>query len=244
MIHFWTLTMPQIKNLIFDADDTLWDNNKFFVKTTDAFLDLCIEAGHPKETVIKEFSDFEIKVVNERGYGSHNFVFILEHLFSLFNNSKTVDQNEFDKILSKFKSHTENDPPVFPGVVDILKSLNQDYDLFVLTKGNIKEQQEKIDRSGLKHFFKEEFVVSEKNDETYLEILQKHNWKANDCCMIGNSPKSDINPALRNGLYAIYIPYKYTWVLDNEKLILNHPNLFEAKYINEIPKLLNKLIES
>ena len=129
--------MPYIKNLIFDADDTLWDNNKFFVKTTDAFLDLCIKAGHSKETVLNEFYDFEIKIVKERGYGSHNFVYILEHLFSFFNNNKSLDQNRFDKILTKFKSHTENDPPVFPGVVDILESLYQDYDLFVLTKGNI-----------------------------------------------------------------------------------------------------------
>lgn len=236
--------MPFIKNLIFDADDTLWDNNKFFVKTTDAFLDLCVKAGHPREAVMNEFSDFEIKVVKERGYGSHNFVYILEYLFSFFNNRITLDQNKFDKILTKFKSHTENDPPVFPGVVDILNLLYQDYELFVLTKGNIKEQQEKIDRSGLKHFFEKEFVVSEKNDETYVTILQEQNWKANECCMIGNSPKSDINPALRNGLYAIYIPYEYTWVLDNEKLISDHEKLYESKNFNEIPKLLNKLLKS
>jgi len=233
--------MQKIKNLIFDADDTLWENNNFFVKTTDLFFELCAKSGYEYDKVKKAFYEFELKVVKDKGYGSDNFIYILEYLFTLFNKNKTLDQSKFDSILEKFNSHTFHEPPVFPGVSDILKLLNQDYDLYVLTKGNIEEQQNKINRSGLKHYFKEEFVLPEKNDATYISILEQYDWQGNECCMIGNSPKSDINPALRSGMFAIFIPYKYTWTLDNEELIKDHSNLFEIKNFKEIPKILDKL---
>jgi len=167
--------MQKIKNLIFDADDTLWENNRFFVETTDSFFQLCAKSGYEYDKVKKAFNEFELKIVKEKGYGSDNFIYILEYLFSSFNNRKTLDQKKFDDILEKFKSHTIHKPPVFPDVSDILDLLNQDYDLYVLTKGNIEEQQNKINRSGLKQYFNKEFVLPEKNDATYISILEEYN---------------------------------------------------------------------
>jgi putative hydrolase of the HAD superfamily len=236
--------MFKIKKLIFDADDTLWENNKFFLDTSDSFFDLCVDAGYERNLVVKAFNDFELKVVNERGYGSANFIYILDHLFSHFNKSKKLNSSKYNKLLNKFKSHTINDPPVFSNVPEVLNQLKKNYDLYVLTKGNIKEQKQKIERSGLKHFFNKEFVVPEKNDNTYLTILNEYNWRASECCMIGNSPKSDINPALRCGMYTIFIPYPYTWILDNEDLIENHSKFYEAKDFSEIPYIIKKLSKS
>jgi len=241
LIHNLDLFMARLKQLIFDADDTLWENNKFFIDTTESFYDLCVEAGFDRKSVIESFNEIEIKSVKENGYGSESFIFILDYLFSNFNNKIRLDKKKYDNLIANFESHTKNNPPLFPGVPKVLEFLAQKYDLFVLTKGNISEQQEKINRSGLKKYFKKEFVVSEKNDDTYLSIIKEYNWIANECCMIGNSPKSDINPALRCGMYTIFIPYAYTWKLDNEKLIKNKSKSIEAKNFSEIPLLIDKI---
>jgi putative hydrolase of the HAD superfamily len=236
--------MTNTKKLIFDADDTLWENNKFYVDTTDSFIDLCVEAGYERNLVINTFDDFELKVVNEKGYGSINFLYILENLFSHFDNTKKLNRNKFNFIIRNFKSQTINKPTIFSGVEETIRILYENYELYVLTKGNLKEQQNKIERSGLKHHFKQIFVVPEKNDETYLSILNENKWVQNECCMIGNSPKSDINPALRAGMYAIFIHYPYTWKLEDEELIKNHPKLYEVKEIVNLPKLLESLFKS
>jgi putative hydrolase of the HAD superfamily len=237
--------MHELKKLIFDADDTLWDNNIFYENASNSFFDLCTAAGYERQMVVDTFYDFELKVVREKGYGSVNYEYLLESLFSHFNaNSHKLNKNKFELILKNFKSHTINKPLIFPGVIETLSLLKPNYELYILTKGNIKEQQRKIDRSGLKLYFKNCFVVSEKNDNTYHSILIEKNWNPNECCMIGNSPKSDINPALRNGMIAIYIPYPYTWKLDNEELMQNHDNFQKVKDITQIPQLLNSLFES
>lgn len=233
--------MPRLKHIIFDADDTLWENNIFFIDTTESFFDLCVEAGFERNSVINLFNEIELREVVDKGYGSKTFRHILDLLFTKLNNETQLDKTKYDELIGKFNSHTEKDPPLFPGVPEVLKLLAQKYDLYMLTKGNINEQQEKINRSGLKQYFKKDFVVTEKNDNTYLSILKKHDWIAGECCMVGNSPKSDINPSLRCGMYAIYIPYAFTWKLDNENLINQDSHLYEAKDISELPLLIDKI---
>ncbi|MHB2153311.1 HAD family hydrolase [Calditrichota bacterium GD2] len=88
----------------------------------------------------------------------------------------------------------------------------------MLTKGDFKEQEQKIINAGIDKIVNGYFIVPEKEDAVYQQILTQHNWKAKETCMVGNSPKSDINPALRVGMYAIYIPYANTWKLDYEEV--------------------------
>ncbi|MFC2088887.1 HAD hydrolase-like protein, partial [Calditrichota bacterium] len=141
----------------------------------------------------------------------------------------------------EFRNKAQNKPPVFSDVGPTLKKLKKNFDLFVLTKGNIEEQKRKVETSELSDYFDEIFVVSEKNDQTYKSISDKYHWQVDECCMVGNSPKSDINPALRLGMYAIFIPYPYTWKLDNEAVLEGHPNLYTVKAISSVPKLLDKI---
>ena len=237
--------MPKLKRLIFDADDTLWDNNIFYENASNSFFEICVASGYEKKIIVDTFYDFELEVVKEKGYGSANYVYLLECLFSHFNaNNHKLSKNKFELLLKNFKSHTINKPLIFTGVIETLSLLKHKYELYILTKGNIKEQQKKIDKSGLKSYFENVFVVNEKNDKTYQSILHENKWNQSECCMIGNSPKSDINPALRNGMLAIFILYPYTWKLDNEELMENHDNLFEVKDITQIPQLLDSLFKS
>ncbi|HGY56811.1 MAG TPA: hypothetical protein ENK44_13980 [Caldithrix abyssi] len=210
----------KIKQIIFDADDTLWENNIYYVQASNDFFDLIEEGGFPREDIIKAFDDLELKVVRERGYGSHNFVYILEELFRQFTkrSKNPLDRQRLEEIIRRFKAHPVNKPNLFEQVIETLKYLNHHYHLFILTKGEYNEQEGKIIRAGVADLVEKYFILPEKNDRAYLKLIEENGWKPEETCMVGNSPKSDINPALRAGMYAIYIPYTDTWKLDDEPI--------------------------
>jgi len=210
----------RIKQIIFDADDTLWENNIYYVQASNDFFDLIEEGGFSREKVVRAFDDLELKVVRERGYGSHNFVYILEELFNRFNahSKKKLNQKKFSEIVHRFKAHPVNKPNLFEQVIETLKYLKNNYHLYILTKGEYNEQEGKIIRAGVAGLVEKYFILPEKNDKAYRKLIEDNGWKPEETCMVGNSPKSDINPALRAGMYAIYIPYTDTWKLDDEPI--------------------------
>ena len=210
----------QIKQIIFDADDTLWENNIYYVRASNDFFDLIEEGGFPREEVVKAFDELELKVVRERGYGSHNFVYILEELFRQFSahSKKSLNKEKFAEIIRRFTAHPINRPNLFEQVIETLKYLNNRYHLYILTKGDYDEQEGKIIRAGVADLVEKYFILPEKNDKAYRKLIEDNGWKPEETCMVGNSPKSDINPALRAGMYAIYIPYTDTWKLDDEPI--------------------------
>ncbi len=220
-----------IKQILFDADDTLWENNIYYIKATNDFLDLLVKKGLDRQKLQKEFDELELWVVKERGYGSHNFVYILEVLYERYQN--LMDYGDFKKIVDRFKDHPRQ-PRLFDGVLETLNALKEKYSLFVLTKGDFKEQERKIINAGIDKIVDGYFIVPEKEDAVYRQILMQNNWKPEETCMVGNSPKSDINPALRVGMYAIYIPYPNTWKLDYEEVNPVKGKFFQIKHFKEL----------
>jgi putative hydrolase of the HAD superfamily len=231
--------ISQIQRLLFDADDTLWENNIHYIQAAESFADLMAHLGYKKNEVEHEFQILEKKVVEENGYGSENYVLILRTLFEQYRPENINDQitEKFEKICSDFESHLHIPPRVFSEVPSILEILGKHYPLYVLTKGNIEEQKQKLTNSSLLKFFQQTFVVTEKDISTYRQLLDKNNWKANEVCMIGNSPRSDINPALKCGMCAVMIPYKYTWVLEDEPLDSNPDRLTILESFSDLPNL-------
>jgi len=229
------LKLTFIKQIIFDADDTLWENNVYYVQATNDLLDLFEKAGLDRRQIQKEFDELELYVVKERGYGSHNFVWILESLYERYKD--LIDRPTFEKIVDRFRKHPNRKPQLFEGVIETLKYLKEKYHLYVLTKGEFKEQELKIINSGVHQIVDAYFIVPEKDDQVYREILKQHHWKAEETCMVGNSPKSDINPALRVGMYAIHIPYRDTWKLDDEPIQKADNRFFQLKKFTELKEL-------
>jgi len=229
------LKLTFIKQILFDADDTLWENNVYYVRATEDLFDLFEKAGFDRQAIQEEFDRLELQVVRERGYGSHNFVWILETLNE--NHNKIIDQNAFEKIVRRFKEHPNRKPQLFEGVIDTLHYLKGSYNLYVLTKGEFKEQEQKIINAGIHKIVDAYFIVPEKEDQVYREILKQHHWLAKETCMVGNSPKSDINPALRVGMYAIHIPYRDTWKLDDEPIQPADGRFFQLQKFKELKKL-------
>jgi len=109
-------------------------------------------------------------------------------------------------------------------VPETLQYLGERHHLIMMTKGNPTEQSGKVERSGLKEYFSAVEIVSEKDESTYRAAIAKYALTADDTWMVGNSPKSDINPALAAGLHAVFVPHDKTWVLEHEELAAAPPS--------------------
>jgi len=234
--------MLPIKYLLFDADDTLWANNVFYERATYHFFQLAGKAGISLDKVEQDFQSIELQTVQEHGYGSDSFLLIMERLYKKYADILITarQQKEYLSIIADFKQRAWRRPAIFPGVLPVLKHLRKRFELYILTKGNIEEQNRKLQNSRLLPLFCGAFVELEKNQYTYERILQQKGWLAAEVCMIGNSPKSDINPALKCGMQAIFIPYSYTWKFDTEPLLTGHPKLVTVKNFADLQQILNQ----
>lgn len=228
--------MTNIIQLIFDADDTLWENNRYYDTARENFISLCVHHGINRKVAEQEFITTEHKIVQEKGYGTVNFIAILQILAGQL--LPDTAYHEYNKILDNFKEIIYLPRRAFAGVEDTLQNLKQRYELCVLTKGDLSEQETKLKQSGLKNYFTHSFIVSEKDTNTYRSILAEQKWTGSRVCMIGNSPKSDINPALECGMWAIYIPYAHTWYMEAEPLNENHEKFIRIKYFHELDGIL------
>ena len=126
---------------------------------------------------------------------------------------------------------------LLPGVVSILQTLRHSHRLMLFTKGDLEEQSNKVRRSGLTDYFDRVEIVGEKNTVAYQRLIRDRQLVPQSTFMIGNSPRSDVSPALAAGLWAIYIPHRHTWELEHEE-VEPHPRLLVASSIQEIPTLL------
>ncbi|MEJ7837672.1 MAG: HAD family hydrolase [Thermomicrobiales bacterium] len=211
------MPMPRRQHLIFDADDTLWENNRYFETAFSDFVTF-LNHEHLGHQDIRDVLDaFQKDNRHHLGYGSRSFATSLRHTFQ---HVKNVESN--DPILDEAQQFglrildLEMEP--IPGVEETLTLLQPHHDLILLTKGDSEEQRAKIDRSGIEHFFDDTIVVTEKTATTYHETVAAKQLNPLDTWMIGNSPRSDINPALNAGINAVFIPHELTWHLEIEEI--------------------------
>jgi putative hydrolase of the HAD superfamily len=205
------------QHLIIDADDTLWENNIYFERAFDEF---CEYLGHsslsPDE--IRSILD-EIEIANNRihGYGAVNFGRNLSQCY-LRLAERAVDDHDLKRVAAMAHQILEQGIELMPGVAETLPFLAERHELTLFTKGNPEEQNRKIDLSGLRPLFAHCEVVKEKNREAYLRLAEVRGFDQHHTWMIGNSPKSDINPALAAGLGAVFVPHARTWTLEREEI--------------------------
>ena len=221
------------QHLVFDADDTLWENNIYFEEAFDQF---CSYLAHSslKPSEIRAILD-EIEIINSKihGYGSRNFG---RNLVACFHRLAERDISETDFATIERFAHAILERPieVLDGVSEILAELSARHDLTIFTKGDPDEQRMKIDRSGLARYFRHTAIVKEKNELAYRELAREQQFDPERTWMIGNSPKSDINPALSAGLNAVYVPHPRTWSLEHEEVPEAHPKLIRVTQIREL----------
>ena len=223
----------QHQHLIFDADDTLWENNIYF---EEAFRQFCDYLAHSSLSPIEVRAVLdEIELVNSKrnGYGSRNFGLNLTACFQHLAEREVCDADL--KAVRDF-AHAILEKPVelIEGVAETVAELSARHDLTLFTKGDPEEQRQKINRSGLACYFVHAEIVKEKNKIAYLDLIQQRQFRPDRAWMIGNSPKSDINPALAAGLNAVYVPHPRTWSLEHELVPDSHPRLLRVIRIQEL----------
>jgi putative hydrolase of the HAD superfamily len=219
--------------LILDADDTLWENNIYFETAFDQFCDYL---GHsslsPAE--IRSVLD-EIERVNAKihGYGCRNFA---RNLGECLRRLAERDIGDTDLEAVREFAHAILEKPIelIEGVEETVAELSGRHDLTVFTKGDPEEQRLKIERSGLARYFEHTAIVKEKDKASYDRLVADRGLPFERTWMIGNSPKSDINPALAAGLKAVYVPHPRTWSLEHEQLPDSHPRLLVIQQIREL----------
>jgi putative hydrolase of the HAD superfamily len=212
------------QHLIFDADDTLWENNVYF---EDAFDRFCEYLNHSTLTPeqIRAALD-EIEIVNNKihGYGAKNFARNLAQCYRHLC-ERGIDEDDVRRVMSFADEILRAPMELITGVEETLAKLGEVHELTLFTKGQHEEQHSKIDRSGLRSYFDHCEVVKEKNAAAYLALAEQRGFDRDRTWMIGNSPKSDINPALNAGLRAVFIPHARTWSLEYEEVPSKHDRL-------------------
>lgn len=200
-------------HLLIDADDTLWENNIYFERTTHTFIEFL---NHSRLTP-SEVQAVLDEVERLMGYGSTNFTRSLIETYHRLAEQEVRDEDI--QHIREFGEQIRRHPiELLDGVQETLDYLSVRQDLILLTKGDMEEQKLKVERSGIEHFFRQVIVVHEKEVATYRQILDQLQLPTNETWMIGNSPRSDINPALAAGLNAIFIPHPHTWHLEHEEV--------------------------
>lgn len=203
--------------LIFDADDTLWENNVYFKQVVDDYLDWVAHSTLDRSEIRAILNDIEAANIATHGYGSraflHNLAECLERLRG--RPTSTAERAEIESLATALLDHQVE---LMAGVAEALDALATRHQLLLLTKGDRAEQQRKIDASGLARHFDSMHIVAEKNAKTYLDLLRRCRLQHATTWMIGNSPKSDILAARAAGLNAVFIPHPHTWELEHSEL--------------------------
>jgi putative hydrolase of the HAD superfamily len=203
------------QTLIFDADDTLWQNNVVFERVIDDYLDWLAHPTLDRTELRAILDDIERANAAAHGYGTKVFLRSLHDCVARLR-ERPATEHERREILELAGRLIHHEVELIPGVAETLDELAARHELLLLTKGDNEEQQRKIDASGLDHHFSRTHIVREKDAGTYLQLVEEHSLRPERAWMIGNSPKSDIVPARRAGLNAVYIPNESTWVLEHD----------------------------
>ena len=205
------------QTLLFDADDTLWENNIYFEQAIASFISYLDHRVHTREEVREHLNTCERITIAEHGYGLKSF---RKSLITCFEQlaDEPVSPEKHTRIVAFTESIASQQVELLPDVASTLEILAERHRLLLVTKGDAAEQQDKLERSGLKNFFHAVEVPPEKTGDMYRELAGRHGCERGTSWMIGNSPRSDINPALEAGLNAIFIPHDYTWALEHETI--------------------------
>jgi putative hydrolase of the HAD superfamily len=200
-------------HLLLDADDTLWENNIYFEQAIHAFITFLNHSRLSGEEVRAVLDEVERLI----GYGSANFTKSLVETYRRLG-EKDLQEEDVERV-RRFGEQIRSQPlQLLEGVRETLAYLSPRHDLILLTKGDIEEQKLKVEQSGIEGFFRQVVIVLEKDIATYQRVISEVGVDPHHTWMVGNSPRSDINPALAAGLNAVYIPHPHTWRLEHEEV--------------------------
>jgi putative hydrolase of the HAD superfamily len=223
-----------IKVIAFDADDTLWVNETYFREAEDSFIAL-LSKYETKNKIAQEIFKTEIKNLTLYGYGIKGFVLSLLECGLALSNGQ-LRQEDISKIISLGKDMLEKPVVLLAGVEEVLQSLQGRYKLIVATKGDLLDQERKLQKSDLLQYFHHIEVMSDKKEKDYLKLVKHLDIQPTQLLMIGNSLKSDVLPLLKIGASAIHIPFHTTWI--HEEVSVEARQNLDFKTLRKIKDLI------
>jgi putative hydrolase of the HAD superfamily len=201
------------RHLVIDGDDTLWENNIFFEAAAEAFIDFLDHSSLSREQVRAVLDEVERANLPRHGYGSAAFGRNLQETFRRLTEREAAD-HELEHLAELGRQVVSQPVQLLPAVAETLTELARRHDLTLFTKGEQEEQTMKVERSGLAGHFDRVVVTAEKDVAAYHDLVAAHGFDPQSTWMVGNSPRSDINPPLEAGLRAVFIPHPRTWSLE------------------------------
>jgi putative hydrolase of the HAD superfamily len=230
-----------------DADDTLWHNEDHFSATEEAFADL-LSPWVGVDVARAELLKTETNNLHLFGYGVKSFTLsMIEAAMTLSNGE--ISSSDLAVLLERGKDMLERPAEMLPGVIETLATLATNHPLLLITKGDLHHQHRKVEESQLGRWFRSVEIVREKDVSTYADVLRRHDLRADEFVMVGNSVKSDVLPAVELGAVGVHIPYHFTWaheVVDVSVLNGHTRNeagsaFWELQSIRELPALVERL---
>jgi putative hydrolase of the HAD superfamily len=233
--------MPRQELVIgFDADDTLWHNEIIFEKVHERYREL-LAHYHDAATVDRTLFATEMRNLELYGYGVKGFMLSAIETAIQLTQGK-IPAIEIQQLIALGRGMLEHPVELLDGVAETLAAVSQSHRLILITKGDLRDQERKLTKSGLIAHFHHVEIVSEKNEDTYASVLRRHAVDAAQFLMIGNSIKSDIIPVLNLGGAGLHIPYHLTWAAERvESMPESTGRFFQGKTIRELPRVLEQL---
>ncbi len=221
----------------FDADDTLWHNENIFEGVHEQYCAL-LARHHDAATVRRALHATEMRNLELYGYGIKGYMLsAIETAIALTRGALSAE--EVRAILALGREMLDHPVHLLEGVVEALTALAPAYRLLLITKGDLRDQERKLAKSGIAARFHGIDIISEKNAPAYERILRRHAVEPADFLMVGNSIKSDILPVLALGGAAVHVPYQITWSHEEaERPVAAAGRFFEARSLLELPRIV------
>lgn len=222
----------QVQIIAFDADDTLWKNEAFFREAEQQFYQL-LKPYAIADKIEPQLFATEMKNLPLYGYGIKGFMLSMIEVATALSHHH-ITPELIQAILNIGQEMLKKPVELLPGVIETLAALQKDYRLIVATKGDLLDQERKIELSGLSSYFDHIEIMSDKKPHNYQQLLDKIGCKPDAFLMIGNSIKSDIAPVLDIGGFAAHIPYHITWAHEEHPEPLSSSRHLELTQINQL----------
>lgn len=225
--------------IAFDADDTLWHNERYFKLTKESFAGLLAdyaEADHLEERLLAA----EKRNLSRYGFGIKGFTLsMIETAVEV--SGADLPASVIKTILDAGRDMLDHPVELLPGVGEAIDRLSKTHRLVIVTKGDLFHQERKIAASGIADYFAGVEIVSDKSPQTYSSVFRRFAASPDDSLMIGNSLKSDVIPAIEAGGWGVYVPHELTWVIEHAPAPTAHPRYREIRSVSELPSLVEGL---
>ena len=226
-----------LKVIAFDADDTLFVNETYFLETEEKFCQLMSDyLSH--QNISQELFKVEIENIKIYGYGIKAYILsMIEAALKISNH--TIPISVIEKIIDYGKELLKKPIVLLEGVEETLKALHGNYKLVVATKGDLLDQRRKLHDSGLGNYFHHIEVMSDKQEKDYSDLLKRLEIQPEEFLMIGNSLKSDVLPVLAIGGKAVHIPFHTTWEHEKIDFKVEHIHFYAVEKLTDVLKIVS-----